>query len=177
MNSIRRQRLRCQLQQSSTSPSGDDYTGLLAVLAGGLLLGLGIHTLWVSPKRIDTPWWRHGRRLLIGIGALVAAYVFVFPTAVAYFLTHTARAGVPSPLLGRPVEDVAFTRGGESYRARSASTWRVSPSTERTRTRAPRSAATSARARQVSPCSLTLPQGLHGSTTTAPSPRRVLVPT
>jgi hypothetical protein len=59
----------------------------------------------------------------------------------------------------------------------SGSTCRVSPSTEHTRTRVPGLAAASERACHVSPRSLTLPQGVQGVTTTAPSPRRVLVPT
>ena len=43
-------------------PSGDDYTGLLSLLAGLLLLGLGAVTLWRS-RRTDDPLWR--RRLVV----------------------------------------------------------------------------------------------------------------
>jgi len=59
----------------------------------------------------------------------------------------------------------------------SGSTWRVSPSTEQTRTHAPGMTTASERARQDSPPSLTLPQGVQGSITTAPCPSRVPVPT
>ena len=59
----------------------------------------------------------------------------------------------------------------------SGSTCRVSPSTEQTRTRVPGMTTASDRACHVSPRSLTLPRGVQGVTTTAPSPRRVLLPT
>ncbi len=46
-------------------PSGDDYTGLLSLLAGLLLLGFGAVTLWRSSRTNDPLWWRYGRRALI----------------------------------------------------------------------------------------------------------------
>jgi uncharacterized protein len=89
--------------------SGDDYTGLLSIPAGLLLLGLGALTLWRSRKMNTRLWWRYGRRLLITTGALVLAAQVLFPTAIAYVVTHTARAEVPAPRLGAAHEDVAFT--------------------------------------------------------------------
>jgi hypothetical protein len=90
-------------------PSGDDYTGLLSIAAGLLLLGLGALTLWSSRKLNSRLWWRYSRRLLITAGALVLAAQVLFPTAIAYVVTHTARAEVPAPNLGAAHEEVAFT--------------------------------------------------------------------
>jgi dienelactone hydrolase len=90
-------------------PSGDDYTGLLSIAAGLLLLGLGGLTLWRSRKLNSRLWWRYGRRLLLTAGALALAGVVLFPAAIAYVVTHTARAEVPTPNLGAAHEDVAFT--------------------------------------------------------------------
>jgi MYXO-CTERM domain-containing protein len=53
-------------------PSGDDYTGLLAVPAGLLLIGLGAAGMWRSRRRTPNPWWRQLRRLLLGAVAAVA---------------------------------------------------------------------------------------------------------
>jgi hypothetical protein len=89
--------------------SGDDYTGLLSIPAGLLLLAVGAHTLWTSRKMNARLSWRYGRRLLITAGALGFAAVVLFPTALAYVFTHTARAEVPAPSLGAAHEDVAFT--------------------------------------------------------------------
>ena len=90
-------------------PSGDDYTGLLSLLAGLVLLGVGGLTLWRSRRRGDSLWWRYGRRTLIGAGAVVLAGVFLFPFSVGYVVTHASRATVPAADLGAPFEEVAFT--------------------------------------------------------------------
>jgi hypothetical protein len=89
--------------------TGDDYTGLLAIAAGLLLVGIGARTLWRSRKSNPRLWWRYGRRLLITVGALILIAQVLFPTAIAYVVTHTARAEVPAPNLGSAYEDVAFT--------------------------------------------------------------------
>jgi hypothetical protein len=90
-------------------PSGDDHTGLLSIAAGLLLLGFGALTLWRSRKLNSRLWWRYGRRLLITAGALILTAQVLFPTAIAYVVTHTARAEVPAPTLGTAHEEVAFT--------------------------------------------------------------------
>ena len=82
---------------SAVGASGDDYTGLLSIPAGLLLLGLGALTLWTSRKLNARLWWRYSRRLLIAAGALVLGAQVLFPTALAYVVTHTARAEVPAP--------------------------------------------------------------------------------
>ena len=90
-------------------PSGDDYTGLLSLLAGLLLIGVGALTLWRSRRRDDRLWWRYGRRTLLVVGAAVVAMVVLFPVAIAYVVTHAARADVPAADLGAPFEAVQFT--------------------------------------------------------------------
>ena len=90
------------------APSGDDYTGLLSLLAGFLLLGAGTVMLWRSRRRTDSVVRRYVRRALIVIGVLAAIAVILFPASLAYVVTHTLRAEVPKAELGAPHEDVAF---------------------------------------------------------------------
>jgi uncharacterized protein len=91
-----------------SGPSGDDYTGLLAIPFGLLLVGIGLVTLWRSRKG-GSPVRRYVRRALLLVAFLLAAFLLVFPVASAYVYTHSARAYVPTPQLGAPHEDVAFT--------------------------------------------------------------------
>ncbi|HSC90514.1 MAG TPA: alpha/beta fold hydrolase [Gaiellaceae bacterium] len=90
-------------------PAGDDFTGMLAALGGVVLLVVGAVTLWRYRRTDDPLLLRFVRRLAIAAGALVLAAVVLFPTAVAYVVTHTARAEVPTATLGAAHEDVAFT--------------------------------------------------------------------
>ena len=59
----------------AVGPSGDDYTGLLSLLSGLVLIGVGVLTLWRSRRRDDRLWWRYGRRALLAFGAAVVACV------------------------------------------------------------------------------------------------------
>jgi dienelactone hydrolase len=93
---------------SEVGPSGDDFTGLLSIAAGFLLLGVAGVTLWRSRRRDDSPYWRYARRLLYLGGAYLVASVVLMPTSVAYVVTHTARAHVPRADLGAPYENVEF---------------------------------------------------------------------
>jgi hypothetical protein len=93
----------------AVGPSGDDYTGLLSILAGLLLLGLGGFTLWRSRWTDDRLWWRYLRRLLLVAGAFVALVAVLLPVAISYVVTHAARAEVPAANLGATYEDVEFT--------------------------------------------------------------------
>jgi dienelactone hydrolase len=90
-------------------PSGDDYTGLLAIPAGLLLIGLSAVTLWKSRRRDDRRWWRYTRRALIGAGSVLVAYTVLYLVAFSYVITHAARAHVPAANLGAPYEEVEFT--------------------------------------------------------------------
>jgi dienelactone hydrolase len=91
-----------------SGPSGDDFTGLLTIPAGVLLVAIGLVTLWRSRKggsRVR----RYVRRALLAVAFLLAAFLLVFPVASSYVYTHSARAYVPTPQLGAPHEDIAFT--------------------------------------------------------------------
>jgi dienelactone hydrolase len=94
--------------RESGNPTGDDFTGLLAIPAGLLLVGIGLVTLWRSRKG-GSRLRRFVRRALLAAAFLIAAFLLVFPVASAYVYTHSARAYVPTPQLGAPHEDVAFT--------------------------------------------------------------------
>jgi hypothetical protein len=87
--------------------SGDDYTGLLGIPAGLLLLGIGAWTLWRS-RKLDSLPRRYGRRLLIGFAALLSIPLFFYPLVFSYGTTHIGRAVVPEANLGAAYEDVKF---------------------------------------------------------------------
>jgi uncharacterized protein len=89
--------------------SGDDYTGLLSIAAGLLLVGLGTVTLWRSRRRNDRLAWRYGRRALLTLAGLLVAGFILFPISIAYVVTHVAPQDVPAPNLGAAYEDVQFT--------------------------------------------------------------------
>ena len=92
-------------------PSGDDFTGLLSLAAGVLLLGLGVATLWRTRRTDGSRWWRYPRRALLGVAGLVVAAAVVFPIGLGYVTTHTGRAVVPPNHLGVAHENVKFTTG------------------------------------------------------------------
>jgi hypothetical protein len=94
---------------SKVGPSGDDFTGLLALLAGVLLLGLGAVTLWRTRRTDGNHAWRYGRRVLLGAAGVVAALVVLLPIGLAYVTTHVGRAVVPPNQLGVAYENVSFT--------------------------------------------------------------------
>ena len=89
-------------------PSGDDFTGLLAIPAGFLLIGIGLVTLWRSRKGGSVA-RRYLRRALLTVAFLLGAYMVVYPVSEVYVVTHAARAYVPDPQLGAAHEDVSFT--------------------------------------------------------------------
>jgi fermentation-respiration switch protein FrsA (DUF1100 family) len=91
------------------NPSGDDFTGLLAIPAGLALVATGLVTLWRSRRRDDSRRRRYVRRLLLTVGAVAVLYVVVLPFYSAYVFTHVARGFVPEPELGAAYEEVSFT--------------------------------------------------------------------
>ena len=93
---------------SQVGPSGDDFTGFLAIPAGLLLIGLGAVTLWRTRRTEGNHAWRYARRGLLGGTGLVIAALVIFPIGFAYVITHTARAVVPEYQLGAAYENVSF---------------------------------------------------------------------
>jgi hypothetical protein len=94
---------------NTVGASGDDFTGLLTIPAGLLLLGLGAVTLWRTRRIEGHRGWRYLRRLLLAAGGLVAVYAVLLPIGLAYVTTHVGRAAVPSDQLGVAHENVEFT--------------------------------------------------------------------
>ena len=88
--------------------SGDDYTGLLCIPAGLLLIGVGLVTLWRSRRLDERRLRRYLRRGLIGIAGVVVFGILVLPFLMSYGYTHIGRAVVPDPNLGAPHEDVTL---------------------------------------------------------------------
>jgi uncharacterized protein len=93
-----------------SSLSGDDYTGLLTIPAGLLLVGIGFVTLWRTRKD-GKPIRRYVRRALLAVGLLLSGFFIVYPLSESYVVTHTGRAFVPPVTLGTAYEDVSFTTG------------------------------------------------------------------
>jgi hypothetical protein len=93
----------------AAGPSADDYTGLLAIPAGLVLLGLGTATLWRTRRLDDSRRRRYLRRTLLAVAGLMAVGWIVFPIAISYATTHILRRDVPVARLGAPHENVRFT--------------------------------------------------------------------
>lgn len=85
----------------TVGPSGDDFTGLLGVPAGLLLIGLGAVTLWRTRRRS----WP--RRALLVLPSAVGL-LLVVAVGHGHVTTRVARAVVPADHLGVAHEDVTF---------------------------------------------------------------------
>jgi uncharacterized protein len=92
------------------SLSGDDYTGLLCIPAGLLLVVVGLVTFWRTRKGGGLL-WRYTRRVLAALGILLGLIFVLYPLAQSYVVTHAGRAFVPPENLGAAYEDVSFTTG------------------------------------------------------------------
>jgi uncharacterized membrane protein YdfJ with MMPL/SSD domain/dienelactone hydrolase len=90
-------------------PSGDDYTGLIAIPAGLLLVGVGATTLWRTRRLDDSRAWRYLRRALLTAAALSGGWIVLGPLTFAYLFTHVARIAVPEARLGTGYQNVSFT--------------------------------------------------------------------
>ena len=107
----------------TVGPSGDDFTGLLVIPAGLVLLGLSVVVLWRSRRLDDSLRRRYTRRtLIVSAAALVGAFI-VFPIGLGYGTTHVMRKSVPDANLGASHQNVSFTtsdglelRAGTSHR-------------------------------------------------------------
>jgi uncharacterized protein len=93
---------------SDVGVSGDDYTGLLSIFAGLLLLSLGTVTLWRGRRTDDGLLRRYVRRLLLAVAAVAVLVFVLYPITLAYVFTHVAPADVPAPNLGVAYEKVQF---------------------------------------------------------------------
>jgi uncharacterized protein len=89
--------------------AGDDITVMLGGLAGALLAGLGIVTLWRTRRRDELPLRRYARRALVTAVAAAAGVFILLPTAIAIVATHRAREPVEAADLGRAYRPVGFT--------------------------------------------------------------------
>ncbi len=85
-------------------PSGDDYTGLLMIPAGVLLVGIGVVTLWRSRKGGSVV-RRYARRVALALGFLVTLPLVMFPFSEAFVVTHSARAVRADPAARRPARE------------------------------------------------------------------------
>jgi uncharacterized protein len=85
---------------NQVGPSGDDYTGLLSIPAGVVLLGLGAVTLWRTRRRDGSLVGRSLVRLAIAAASLLVALFVLFPMGYAYVGTHAARPPVDDIDLG-----------------------------------------------------------------------------
>jgi hypothetical protein len=89
--------------------SGDDYTGLVALPSGVVLVLLAVVTLWRSRRKDGSRPRRYVRRTLIGLAAVIVGAALVIPFMMAYAYTHLGRAVVPDPKLGgAEYENVKF---------------------------------------------------------------------
>jgi dienelactone hydrolase len=88
--------------------SGDDYTGLLALLGGLLLVALGATELWKTRRRYPSRRRRYLRQSLIAVAAAVFGLEIVFPILFAYGYTHFGRSFVPHAHLGAIYSNVSF---------------------------------------------------------------------
>jgi uncharacterized protein len=89
-------------------PSGDDYTGLLAIPAGLVLIGLGAVVLWRSRRVDDHRAWRYGRRGLLAVAGFFAVVWITLPVMFGYGFAHIARPLEPIPDIGAQHEDVTL---------------------------------------------------------------------
>jgi hypothetical protein len=89
--------------------SGDHYTGLLALVAGAVMLLGGPVTLWKSRRREGRRYLRRSLKAIAAVPvALLLVLLVVFPIGFGYVYTHTGRTA-SSPELGVPSEQVKVT--------------------------------------------------------------------
>ncbi|MGZ4616029.1 MAG: alpha/beta hydrolase [Actinomycetes bacterium] len=94
---------------TAVGPSGDDFSGLVAIPAGLLLVGVGAVVLWRSRRRDGSMRRRVTRRALLVVAAALASFFVAQPVLFAYAVTHLQRAEVPAEALGIAHEEVSFT--------------------------------------------------------------------
>jgi uncharacterized protein len=92
--------------------AGDDFTGLLSVVAGVVLVGAGLVLLWRSRKPGPTRSRMILRRALLALASVAIAYLtfwLVFlPIGLSYVYSHLGQTAT-NPELDMPSERVTFT--------------------------------------------------------------------
>ena len=88
--------------------SGDDYTGLLMIAAGALLIAVGVWTLWCTRRLDESRRRRYPRRFLMGVLGFVVFFEIVLSIAFSYVYARGA-AGRARGRPGTPYEEVTFT--------------------------------------------------------------------
>jgi hypothetical protein len=88
--------------------SGDHYTGLLAIVAGALLLLSAPVTLWKARRSDGSRRRRYLRRALAVVPAPLLLLFVVAPVGYSYIYTHTGRTAT-TPDLRVPYEHVTVT--------------------------------------------------------------------
>jgi pimeloyl-ACP methyl ester carboxylesterase len=87
-------------------PSGDHYTGLLAIVAGAALLLSAPVLLWKARRPGGSRWRRYlGRTLTCVVAPLLLLIFSVVPVGYSYIYTHTGRTAT-TPDLRAPYERV-----------------------------------------------------------------------
>lgn len=87
----------------------DDYSGVLAAVAGLLLLGLSAVTLWRSRRLDDSRTRRYIRRTVKGAVTVALMMEVVMILGFSYAITHVSRAELQTPHLGTAHENVTLT--------------------------------------------------------------------
>jgi uncharacterized protein len=87
-------------------PEGSDFTGVLALLGGLLLIGLSVAVAWRSRKGGTLP-RRIGRRALVAVGLLALGFFVLFPLGGAIYVTRTPREPIDGTFSVQH-EDVSF---------------------------------------------------------------------
>lgn len=86
-------------------PARDDYTGILAAVAGVALLVITGVGLWRTRRRDEAPGRRYLRRGLVAVIGLLVLLQVAYPLAVAYVGTHVAQPA-PQAELGAAYQEV-----------------------------------------------------------------------
>lgn len=90
---------------------GDDMTGMLAGMAGGVLIVCGAVAAaraWRPRSEDRSLGWRYARRALLAVAVLFAAVFVVVPIGMSILATHTVRSPITPVDLGRPYQHVSF---------------------------------------------------------------------
>lgn len=96
-----------RVPDEGATPAG--LCGLLPLVAGAVLIGLGVWLLWISRVRTDPLWMTVARRGLLVVAALLLVVWVVLPVSTAIVATDRPRKPVDGADLGRPQTPVTLT--------------------------------------------------------------------